>query len=218
MGRIVCKVSLLVAVAAGIYALIVRPWHLRWGATDAELERGLPGDDLIPDPIYETTHAITIDAPVDSVWPWLVQIGQGRGGFYSYDWLENLFRLDIHNADRIVPEYQHLAAGDIVSLAPDNAVPLTVVVLEPPRWLVLRTGLPGELIEPGNYLRGEMAATWAYILEPVGAERARLIVRWRSAWEPTALAGLFNGLVLEPAHFIMERKMLLGIKERAEAG
>lgn len=217
MARSIRTFIIPTALIAGLYALKVRPWIRRWGASDEEVDRVWPGDDLIPDPMYDTTHAVTINAPADAIWPWLVQIGQERGGFYSYEWLENLLRLDIHNADRIIPEFQHLEVGDTMSLAPDNGAPLTVAVLEPFRALVWRTGPPDHPLEPGDYLRGELAATWTYLLDPVDAERTRLIVRWRSAWAPSALASMLNGLVLEPSHFIMERKMLLGIKERAEA-
>ena len=217
MARFIRNLGFLAGVLSAVYLFVVRPWIQRWGASDDEVNRVWPGDDLIPDPRYETTHAVTINAPADAVWPWLVQIGQERGGFYSYEWLENLLRLDIHNADRIIPEFQHLEVGDTMSLAPDNAAPLTVAVLEPSRALVWRTGPPDHPLEPGDYLRGELAATWAYLLDPVDADRTRLTVRWRSAWEPSALGSVPNGLVLEPSHFIMERKMLLGIKERAEA-
>src|SRR5690242_12108634 len=99
------------AVAAA-YAFLLRPWHLGWGATEVEQEELLPGDDLFPNPKHQATHAITIQAPVTDVWPWLVQIGQNKGGFYSYTVLENLMGCDIHNAKKIVPEWQSLRAGD----------------------------------------------------------------------------------------------------------
>ena len=96
------------AAAASVYWFVVRPWHLRWGATDAEVARALPGDELVPDAKISSTHAITIRAAPAEVWPWLVQLGQGRGGFYSYDWIEDAMGLEIHSADRILPEYQEL--------------------------------------------------------------------------------------------------------------
>jgi hypothetical protein len=177
----------------------------------------LLGHELLPHARYVTTHAVTIAAPPDQVWPWIVQIGQGRGGFYSYDWLENLFDLGIHSADRIVPDLQKLEVGDIISLAPDNAMPLTVEVLEPNRALVIRTGSPDTGPQPaGDYLKGEIAGTWAFILEPRAADTTRFIVRWRADWKPGPAATLFQRLLLEPAHFIMERAMMLGIKQRAE--
>ncbi len=103
---------------AVVYALIIRPWHMRLGATDAEVDRTLPGDHYIAHPRATATHVITINASAAEIWPWLVQIGQARGGFYSYDWLENLFGCDIRNADRILPEFQHLEVGDGVKLHP----------------------------------------------------------------------------------------------------
>src|SRR5512146_440105 len=127
--------ALVVAIAgAATYSLVVRPWMGRWGATDDETYRSLPGDDLVPDPKLNWTHAVTVDAPAGGVWPWLVQIGQNRGGFYSYDWIENLMGLNIHSADRILPEFQTLSQGDRLSLAPDMPG-LPVAVLEPGRAL-----------------------------------------------------------------------------------
>jgi hypothetical protein len=127
------------AAAFGAYVFAVRPWFLRWGATDAEGEGVLPGDELVPEPKHHDTHAITIHAPIAQVWPWLVQVGQGKGGFYSYAWLENLAGCHLHNADTIVPEYQTLKAGDTVRLHP-SAPPLTAVIVEPHRSIVLAGG------------------------------------------------------------------------------
>lgn len=145
------------AVLAG-YATLIRPRILRWGATDEEVAERLPGDEVVDQPRYQTTHAVTIDAPRGQVWPWLVQLGQGRGGLYSYDRLENLFGLGFRSADRIIPELQTLAVGDQVWLAPrDSAVPLWFQVLDiqPPQMLVLgphgdrdealAQGLPGRV-------------------------------------------------------------------------
>lgn len=199
----------------------IRPWHLRWGATDAEVGRSLPGDELVPNPKWEATHAITIHAPAAEVWPWLVQMGQGRGGFYSYDWLENLFGLNIHNADRIIPEFQNLQVGDIVRLYPGGGP--AVSVLEPGRALVLfglidpRTGRsfnPKDEL-PDNYF----ATSWGFYLDPIDERSTRLIERFRIGWDPPSfLNTLSNRVALEPISFVMERKMLLGIKQRAEDG
>lgn len=207
----------LAGIAAVAYETVLRPWQRTWGATDAEARKPLPGDALVPNARYVTTHAITIEAPAEEVWPWLVQIGQGRGGFYTYDALENVFGLNIHSADRILPEFQDLGIGDIISLAPDNAMPLTVELLELDRALVIRTGSPEAGPQPaGDYLKGEIAGTWAFILEPQDADTTRFIIRWRSDWKPSLAATLFQRLMLEPAHFIMERGMMLGIKARVE--
>ena len=108
------------AAALAAYRYVVQPWHKTWGATEEEAQKPLPGDEFVPDPAYMTTRAITIEAPPEDVWPWLVQVGQDRGGFYSYEWLENIFGLDIHNADEIISEWQNLEVGDIVRLGPTD--------------------------------------------------------------------------------------------------
>lgn len=200
-----------------LYHLIMRPWQLDWGATQAEVRQDYAGDELIPRAVYETTRAITIRASAADIWPWLVQIGYGRGGFYSYDWLETMGGLDITSADRIVPEYQDLALGDVLRIAPDT--PLTVTVLEPNRALVLHNVMnpfSAQIVEtndpePGPYIDW----TWAFLLEEIDTATTRLVIRVRADYQPRWLAPLAY-TVLEPVHFIMERKMLLGIKERAE--
>ena len=189
--------------ALAAYVLAVRPWHIRWGATDEEVTEKLPGDELVERPNVEATHAIDINAPVAEVWPWLVQIGQDKGGFYSYAWLENLVGCQLRNADRVLPEFQHLNVGDTVRLHP-QAPPLPVLICEPPRTLVL-----------GNNM--EFPGTWGFYLKESDGGGTRLIVRGRGEWGPGLLNWLGAHVLLEPAHFIMERKMLLGIKSRAES-
>lgn len=201
----------LIAVVALAYWFLVRPWHLRWGATDEEVEGTLPGDDLLRDSKSEVTHGITIDAPVEDVWPWLVQIGQGRAGFYSYDWLENLVGADIHNADRILPRYQDLEAGDIVRLAPEDypaqteESTLEVAVLDAGRALVVHP-----LVDSPRW-------TWAFVLHPMNDGTTRFVVRMRTQGKRALRGKVADYLFWEPAHFVMERKMLLGVKERAES-
>jgi hypothetical protein len=176
-----------------VYFLAIRPWHRRWGATKEEVRMPLPGDDLVPDPGYENTRAVTVHAPVEEVWPWLAQIGQDRGGFYSYEWLENLAGCDIHNADRIRPEWQDVKAGDPLAIVRGWGTRLAAV--EPRRSLVI--------------------AGWGtYAIRPIDGHTSRLIARARHPKGWTSLAYL---LTVEIPHFVMERKMLLGIKERAEA-
>lgn len=205
------------AAGAAAYALVVRPWHLRWGATEDEVKRPLPGDDFIPEPKIAATHAVTIAAPAAQVWPWLVQIGRGRGGFYSYTWIENLMGLDIHNEDRIVPAYQELKVGDVIPFdAGGFGVP--VAILEPERALVLhgdtRTAAVGEapIVRPGEYL----AVSWGFFLEALDPQTTRLIERFRADYSPTLQNSAFYRGLLEPGAFVMERRMLLGIKDRAE--
>lgn len=198
------------------YVVVIRRWLLEWGSTALEREKVLPGDEVVPTPKYEATHAVTINAPASDVWKWLVQIGQGRGGFYTYDQLENFMGLEMHSADRIDPELQSLQHGDIVSLAPDNSMPMWVVTMDPDSALVLSTSDPESVPAPGDYLKGEIAGSWAFILEPVDSGKTRFIVRFRSDWKESAPASLLNMVMLEPAHCIMERGMMLGIKKRAE--
>lgn len=189
--------------------ILIRPWHMRWGVSDTELSAPLPGDEFVAQPDYRIDHGVTIHAPADSVWPWLVQIGQNRAGFYSYDWLERLIGDPVYNADRIVPEWQSLEVGDLVRATPPNY--MGGVFGRELGWRV--SGLaPGRAI----LLEG-----WgAFVLQPVDDSTTRLLVRTLGEGKPSigdvalAPAGL---LVFEPAHFIMERGMLLGIKRRAEA-
>lgn len=187
--------------------IVARPWHMRWGSSHADLLRPLPGDELAPRPVYQIQHAVVIPAPPDEVWPWLAQLGHDRGGFYSYSWLENSFGLHVRNADRVHPEWQSLAAGDSVLATPDD-------YLRTGRrfgWRVARA-------EPGRVL---VLEEWgAFVLEPAGDGRTKLIVRTRGDGDDDlqALTMAPLGLMLmEPAHFIMERKMLLGIRARVEA-
>ena len=178
-----------------------RRWCLSWGATDEEVARTLPGDDLLAGPDIVSTRAVWIDAPAGDIWPWLVQMGPGRAGAYTYDWIENLFGLGMHSADRILPQFQDLKVGDAQRLGKRGPV-LRVSVLEPEQALVLRS-------DDGNWI-------WAFILVPEGTG-TRLISRNRIAvpGAPRAVRAL-NTYLMEPGSLIMERKMLLGIKQRAE--
>ena len=196
--------------ALAAYFLVIRPWHLRWGATDEEIKMALPGDEVKPDAGIQVTHAITINAPASEIWKWLVQIGQGRGGFFSYDCIENMFGLEIHNVDEIKPELQDLKAGDFVRSAHkgwlggrfDDTAGWFVVGLEPNRALVLR-----DEIERGS---------WAFFLNQIDENQTRLVVRIRGDEATNLGRKVLNLSVFEPAHFIMERKMLLTLKQRAE--
>jgi hypothetical protein len=203
----------IVAAGAAMFAyhMYIRPWHRHWGASFEEMTCPLPGDHVLPTAEIQITHAITIDAAPHDVWKWLVQIGQDRGGFFSYDWLENVFDLQIHNVDRIVPAFQSLKVGDFVRGARrgwlggrfDDVAGWYVVELEPDRTLVLR-----DEIDHGS---------WAFELRPVGEHKTRLIIRARGSKPPTFGMKALNYFFWEPAHFIMERKMLLTLKEKAES-
>lgn len=200
------------------YSFLLLPRLRRWGATADEASRPLPGDDLIDDPLYATTRAITVDAPAEAVFPWLVQIGQNRGGFYTYDALENLFGLDIHSADRIHPEWQDLeVGGDYMSLDAGHTMKLTVVELDAPRAFVVRTGGPDEApVAPGDFFKGEIAGLWAFVVEPLTESSSRLLIRFRARWRETVPAAFARVFLLEPAHFVMEEGMLRGVRARAE--
>jgi hypothetical protein len=206
MGRRYIAGASAIGGTAAAYILLARPWQLRWGATDQESDEPLPGDDLIASPDLTATRAITIRAAADDVWPWIAQLGQGRGGFYSYDFLENLVGCDIHSADRLVPEWQDVGVGDEVRLAPKAG--LAVAFLERGRSLVLRGGIPmGDTAPPYDF-------SWAFVLrdEPDGS--TRLLVRERYAYmRPWAR------FLVEPAEavsFMMTQRMLRGIRNRAE--
>jgi hypothetical protein len=195
--------------AVAIVATIVssplsRAWYSKWGASAAEVEMSLPGDDIVPNPVLVSTRAISIEAPADIIWPWLVQMGQGRGGLYSYERLENLVGCEMHNADQIIPEYQHLNVGDKVRIVPEGRDPYFVVfAIKPGRAIILGGDDP--------------PTTWAFNLEPIDDNTTRLIIRWRQDYESTPGNILGWRVFTDPITFVMERKLLQGIKVRAEA-
>jgi hypothetical protein len=201
------KTKLLVAGSAGLlgaiggYLLFLRPWHLKWGTQVDEAEAILPGDSWIPDAESVATHGISIDAPPSAVWPWLAQMGQEEGGFYSYEALENLVGCDMHNAYELHPEWQAVKTGDAIVLHPE-APPMKVLDVEMDRHLVLGT----DLEEPN-------ATTWAFVLRPDG-DGTRLLVRLRG--RTARVIDKAVSFAVEPAHFIMERKMMLTLKKLAE--
>ena len=196
-----------VVVAVLAYWFVVRPRMLNWGATPEEAVRPLPGDGLVAPPNDTSTFARTVGAPADDVWPWLVQMGQERGGFYSYAWAENLFGLGIRNVDRVVPEWQDRDVGDAVRLAETDRwgnAELEVKRLDPGRALVL--GTPGD----------DVAWSWAFVVEPYADGASRLYVRSRVA-RPSSLSALLAArLVLEPVAAFMTQKTVRGIAARAE--
>jgi hypothetical protein len=188
-----------VLLLAAVYWMGIHPWMTNWGSTEAERQMVLPGDEMNPDRARETTQALTIHAPADVVWQWLVQVGQDRAGFYSYTWLENLLGSNIHNTNEIRPEWQKLAAGDGWRLLPPDYL-----------WGVGKDSVSRVLMsDPGRALVLEM---WgAYILAPIDERTSRLIVRGQSG-----PANPVQTLVVDPIVFTMGRRMLLGLKARAE--
>ncbi len=205
----------LVSLAGHLATPWLSSWRTGWGTTELERDRYLPGDELIPAPNWSYTHAITINVPQPAVWPWLAQVGQNRGGFYSYQGLENLMGCEISNAVRPVREYQHRRPGDEVYLHPDMS-PLTVSSLRNYYWLVLKGG---DLAGAGETADdSETAITWTFYLQRIDNTTTRLITRGRYKYDDRRTSNLFYGtLLVEPINFVMERKMLIGIKERAEA-
>ena len=184
----------------GTYSLFLRRQCLTWGARPDEVSRKLPGDELLADAGIVATRAITIDAPPAAIWPWLVQMGSGRGGVYTYDWIENLFGLDMHSTRRILPQFQDVKAGDEFPLGPGRPA-MRVAVFDPERTFTLR-------FADGNWV-------WIFALFAEDGQ-TRLISRNRIAMPWRLPTRLFYTLVMEPGSLVMERKMLLGLKERAE--
>ena len=213
----IISTAISIAGAIAAYFFIVRPWHLRWGSTDEEIDLELLGDDLVDDPKLQATHAVDIEAPPSEVWPWLLQLGQGRGGFYSYDWIENAMGLDIHAANEILPEHQELEVGDIIPLASDG-FGIPVAIIDPQKALVLhgdtRQDDHGEqpVFKPGDF----MAVSWGFFLFKMPDSSTRLVERFKADWNEAIHNTIFYRVFLEPGAFVMERRMLLGIKERAE--
>jgi hypothetical protein len=184
------------AVLFGVYLRFIRPWQLRWGATDDEVGRAMPGDEVVKQPTFNATRAVTIQARPEEIWPWLVQIGTKRAGWYSYDWLDNPGH---HSAERIIPELQHLAVGDFIPISLDGKQGQWVKDFEPNRWMLWWNGI----------------ATWYWGLSPLDESQTRLITRVRMRYHWLSPMIVF-ALLLEFTDIVMMRKCLLGIKQRAE--
>ncbi len=200
---------LLVASAfAGTYAAVGRRRQLHWGASAAEVAHSLPGDEQVPAAGLVATRAITVQAPAERVWPWIAQLGQGRGGFYSYDALENLVGCDIHSAEHIEPAWQHPQVGDPFRLHPEVA--LEVVEVDPGHALVVRGAVPAggtEGTPPYDF-------SWAFVVRDDGPATSRLVVRERYRYTEWWAPALVEPVAV--VSFVMTRKMLHGIRERAE--
>jgi hypothetical protein len=195
----------------GLYRL-----GLTWGATAEERRAAMPGDEIVPTPAIVSTHATTIDASASAIWPWLVQMGWHRGGWYTPRWVDQLlFPANQPSADRIVPEYQNLEVGDqIPDGPPESGCFFVVERLEPEHALVLhsRSHLPPALAKDERYA---IDWTWAFQLTPLGADKTRLLFRFRGTLKPLWLLLAYQ-LFVVPADFVMSRGMCRGIKQRAE--
>lgn len=195
--RILAGIGVVLLVLVGVY-LLIRPFHLRWGATDSEVTMSMPGDlDGL-----RWTRAVTVNAAPEDIWPWIVQWGQGRGGWYSYDWLENLFGFNIHTADRILPEFQSPAIGDPICMAAGTCTSF-LSTIEEPEWFGWQSSDP------------EGKPVWSFTLGliPAGNEQTRLVIR--ESFDKTALPAPVLTLIEIP-DVVMELKALDTVKQRAE--
>ncbi|HWI65409.1 MAG TPA: SRPBCC family protein [Symbiobacteriaceae bacterium] len=205
MALIWIGLALVALVAA--FRLVFYTWLPRWGATDAELTAKLPGDEGVPGAPLVHTQAITVAAPAEAVWPWLVQMGDGRGGLYSYDWLENLVGCNMHSVSHIVPELQNLKLGDMIRISPQGGP--SVEAMEANRYLLLSAHMEDAKMQ--------MHQTWVFSLQPLEGGQTRLITRQRINYGPSNFLGwLMWDLFGERGGLVMSRKMLLGIRQRAE--
>jgi len=191
--------AIAVVVMVATYLVWIRPWHLRWGATEEESATAMVGDDIVARPHFAATRAVTVEAPPQAIWPWLVQMGFWRAGWYSYDWIDHLGKA---SARRIIPALQCLKAGDVIPFTPKGILGMRVIGLEPNRWMLWQDKRDG--------------GTWLWRLDPLGESRTRLIARrriryrWNSPW-------VIYQLLQDVADIVMMRKCLLGIKARAES-
>jgi hypothetical protein len=182
-----------------LYFKFLRPWQLRWGATDDEITRAMPGDEIVREPSFNATRSVSIHAPAENIYPWIVQMGLGRAGWYSYDLLDNLAR---PSAESILAEYQNIQAGDLIPMSPDGKQGMWVKDFEKNKWMVWwdKTG----------------DTSWTWEIYAGGVADTRLVNRVRVQYRWLSLAAPFN-LLIEFFDIVMMRKCLLGIKRRAEA-
>jgi hypothetical protein len=214
---VMLRAAALTGVLVGLVSLffmVVRPWYIGWGATAGERVCTLPGDALVPGAPEQETRAITVQAPAERVWPWVTQLGQDRGGFYSYEILEDLVGCEMENLHHLDPTLQHWQVGDKLWMYPPHKLGgighATLAILEPGRTLVFATR------QIGTPLSAPPDGTWAFVIEPIDTSASRLLVRGRAAGGLSLFGTAFDWAIFEPAHFAMERKMLESIKAHAE--
>jgi len=191
-------VSILFALAL-FYLALFRPWQLRWGATDEEVKRSMPGDNIVGKPSFNATRAVTINAPAENIYPWIVQMGVNRAGWYSYDLLDNLAR---RSAESILPEHQDIQVGDLIPMSPDGKAGLWVKDFRNNEWMLWWDKIGDN--------------SWAWGIYSEGEARSRLVTRVRVKYRWLSPAIIFN-LIIEFFDILMMRKCMLGIKRRAEA-
>jgi hypothetical protein len=209
-----------ILVVAGLaYHFGLRNWCLRWGATPAEVHATLPGDDLFPVYAGQATHAVTIHASPQQIWPWLMQIGQDRSGFYSYTILENMIGADMPKVERLVPEWKPRTVGETVWFATPKRFggqgKMIPAIVEPDRAFAMVMTNDWQRIRQGGHAEEGM---WTFTLKPLADGQTRLIARLRSGTPPTLASRVIGRLFWEPAHFVMEQKMLRRIRDLSERG
>ncbi|MFC1879214.1 hypothetical protein ACFLZW_04815 [Chloroflexota bacterium] len=191
--------AIVLTILAVAYLKIIRPWQLQWGASNVEIERLMPGDEIVVKPSFNATRAVAVNAPAEKIYPWIVQIGVNRAGWYSYDVLDNLAR---KSAERILPEHQKIEIGDLIPMSPDGKQGIWVKEFKENEW-ILWWDKAGD-------------TTWAWGIYPDGEMGCRLITRVRMKYRWQSISAIFN-LLIEFFDFPMMRKCMLGIKRRAEA-
>ena len=213
------KLAAVIAAAFAVFALffsVVRPLYLRWGATDAELATVYPGEEIFPLAGSRSVRAVTVGAPADEVWPWLAQIGQDRGGFYSYEVLEDIVGCKMPRATRVMQDHQAWREGDQLWMYPkeklDGAGGARLVAHEPGRFLMFASRALGAAVDQPE------AGVWGFVVRPLEEGRARVLAVSRSAPDASPVAVGFARAVFEPAHYVMERRMLVNLRTLAEGG
>ncbi len=209
-----------ITIIFGCYlTLFLKPFRDRWGLSKEETKRSFPGDEFVEEPKSQFTHAIKINASAQQVWPWIAQIGQGRGGFYSYEALEELAGLHIRNADEILPEFQNPQLGDLIPFGQGEAYPL--IVCEKDKAMAIghcRDLDRNEAYDPEvQKSENNFQVSWLWYVEPLDEQHSRFISRNRVTYTSSFKNKLLFGLLAEPVIFAMDRKMCYGIKRRAEA-
>lgn len=214
--RALGKIASFLGLAEGAYLLFIRPRMLRWGATEDEVRGPSPGEGIVPGAKRGSIMAITLNAPPSAVWPWLAQMGNGRGGWYSWDRLDNA---GVPSVEELHPEWQSISLGQRLPADPTGKFSFEVAALEPERFLGLRATntLTGQPYDPnGPRPRNFGDSLWAFQLKELPGERTRLIVSTYGVGRPRALFALQNLLFWEPAHWMMQTRQFANLKRRAE--